>query len=77
MKHAFNNYGSLKSNLLTEVFLHPLYWLNTHHPIYQTTPPQHPTCIQSYHPYMLQNSLFCICGFFRPVVAYFYHYKSL
>ncbi len=37
------------------------------------TPP-HPTCtppINSYHLYMLPNSLFYVCGFFRPVVAYF------
>ncbi len=26
--------------------------------------------------YMLSKSLFCLCGFFRPVMAYFYHYKS-
>ncbi len=38
-------------------------------------PPSHyPTCtppIHSYHLYMSPNSLFYICSFFRPVVAYF------
>ncbi len=40
----------------------------TKHP-YSPIPPAHH--IYSYHPYVLPNSLFDICGFFRPVVAYF------
>ncbi len=39
-----------------------------------SAPFPHPTCtpsIYSYRLYMLPNSLFYICGFFRPVVAYF------
>ncbi len=56
----------------TEVFPHLPHWLTTHLPI--STLPLHPTYtppIISYHLYMLPNSLFYICGFFRPVLAYF------
>ncbi len=41
-------------------------------PHFATSP--HPTFtphINSYHLYMLPNSLFYICGFFRPIVAFF------
>ncbi len=49
------------------------------HPLTEHSPPHYPTAphptwpppINSYHLYVLPNSLFYICGFFRPVVAYF------
>ncbi len=52
----------------TEVFPYLPHWLNT------PSTPSLSTCIppiNSYHLYMLPNSLFYICCFFRPVVAYF------
>ncbi len=58
--------------VFTEVFSHLLHWLNTH-PTPLSSPP-FPTCIppiNSYHLYVLPNSLLYICGIFRPVVAYF------
>ncbi len=55
----------------TEVFPHLPHWLNIYLPI---SHPFHPACtppINSYHFYMLPNSLFCLCGFFR-----FLHYHN-
>ncbi len=53
-------------NVWTEVFFHLPRWLNTHFP--NSLPSYHPS--NSYHLSMLPNSLFYICGFFRPVVAF-------
>ncbi len=59
---------SMLENVWTEVFHHLPRGLNTHLP----TPLSHSTCtppINSYHLYMLPNSTFYTCGFFRPFVA--------
>ncbi len=59
---------------LEEVFgrnLSPFPPLTEHSP---NLPPPLPTCtppINSFHVYMKPNSLLYVCGFFRPVVAYF------
>ncbi len=48
----------------------PIDW-NLISPIHLTPTPNGPP-----HLYMVPTSLFCLRGFFRPVVSYFLHYKS-
>ncbi len=70
---SVNDFRKRLEKVWTEVFPHLPHWLNTHPP-FPLPPPSIPTCtppINSYHLYMLPNSLLYICGFFRPVVAYF------
>ncbi len=55
----------------TKVFPHLPHWLNTHPPPFLLPPPTCTPPINSYHLYMLPNSLLYIGGFFRSVVAYF------
>ncbi len=68
---SVNVFKKRSEKVWTEVFPHLLHWQGTNLPIALLSP--HPTCtppINSYHLYMLTNSLFYMCGLFRPVVAY-------
>ncbi len=66
--HSVNVFKKRLEKVWTEVLPHPSHWLITQ------PPPPLPTCashIGSYHLYMFISSLLYICGFFRPIVAYF------
>ncbi len=60
-------------NASIKAFPHLLHWLITHTPQFTYLPPLSicTPSINKYHLYMLPNSLLYICGFFRPVMAYF------
>ncbi len=69
--HSVKIFKKRLENVWTQAFPHLPHWLNTHLSI--SLPRPLPTCtrpITSYHLYMLPNTLFCLCGFFRAVVAY-------
>ncbi len=70
---SVNVFKKRLANVCTEIFPHLPNWLNTHpHLPFPSPPlPTYTPPINSYHFYMLPNSLLYICGWFRPGVTHF------